>query len=61
MNSDLPDVMTFDETADYLRLPKSTLYFLVAEGRGPRSAKLGKRRMFRREDVVQYVADRVAA
>ncbi|WP_446719431.1 helix-turn-helix transcriptional regulator [Inquilinus sp. OTU3971] len=53
--------MTFDETADYLRLPKSTLYFLVAEGRGPRSAKLGKRRMFRREDVVQYVADRVAA
>jgi len=35
MSKKTPDVMTLDEVADYLRIPRSTVYKLAREGRIP--------------------------
>lgn len=46
MNNDTKDhVMTLDELAGYLKVPKSTLYKLLQEGRIP-GQKIGKQWRF---------------
>lgn len=52
------DVLSFDEAVAYLRVGRSTLFRLVAEGTIP-SFKVGKSRKFRRDDLVDYVRLRV--
>jgi excisionase family DNA binding protein len=51
------DLLTIEETAEYLRLPVATLrhYRAVGEG-GPKSAKIGRRVMYRMSDCKAYVA-----
>ena len=55
MNDSNPSqVMTLDELATYLKLPKSTLYKLVQQGRVP-GQKLGKQWRFGRAAIDRWL------
>jgi len=52
---DNPDaVMTIEELSAYLKVPKSTLYKLVREGRVP-SQKVGRHWRFRKEAIDRWL------
>ena len=44
-------MMTMDEVAAWLRIPKATLYNWRHRGLGPRSYKVGRHVRYRRADV----------
>jgi excisionase family DNA binding protein len=44
------ELWTFQELQGYLKLPRSTIYMLVAEGKIP-SVRLGKHRRFMPDEV----------
>jgi len=48
------DVMTIDDLALYLKIPKSTLYKLVREGQIP-CQKVGRHWRFRKEAINQWL------
>jgi excisionase family DNA binding protein len=48
------DVLTIEELADYLKIPKSTLYKLVREGKVP-SQKVGRHWRFRKEAIDRWL------
>lgn len=48
------EVFDIDQLATYLRVPKSTLYRLAAEGKIP-SHKVGRHWRFRRESVERWL------
>jgi excisionase family DNA binding protein len=52
--ADQEEVFDIDQLATYLRVPKSTLYRLAAEGRIP-SHKVGRHWRFRRESVDRWL------
>jgi excisionase family DNA binding protein len=56
MSKQTPDVMTLNEVADYLRIPRSTVYKLVREGRIP-GQKIGRQWRFRRKVVENWLGD----
>ncbi len=56
MSKQTPDVMTLNEVAEYLRIPRSTVYKLVREGRIP-GQKVGRQWRFRRAVVEQWLGD----
>ena len=58
MENRLPEIMTIDEVADYLRVPVSSLYKLAQQGKIPAS-KVGRHWRFRREFIDQYINDQV--
>ena len=49
-----PDVMTLNEVAEYLRIPRSTVYKLVQEGRIP-GQKVGRQWRFRRDTINKWL------
>jgi DNA-binding transcriptional MerR regulator len=50
------ELMTIEEVAAMTRLPVATLRWYRATGAGgPRSAKLGRRVMYRRADVAMWI------
>jgi len=51
------DVMMIDQLAEYLQIPKSTLYKLVQDGKAP-GKKVGRQWRFHRETVDAWLADR---
>ena len=51
------DVFNIDELADYLKIPKSTLYKLVREGKIP-AQKVGRHWRFHKEAIVDWLANR---
>jgi excisionase family DNA binding protein len=53
------DVLTIEELATYLKIPKSTLYKLVREGKVP-SQKVGRHWRFHKEAIVQWLGNREA-
>ena len=53
--------MTTDEVAEYLRTPAATVRYWVHRGEGPRSFKIGRRRMFRRQDVDAWLMGQINA
>lgn len=53
-NPSIDQVMTLDELALYLKIPKSTLYKLVQEGRIP-GQKLGKQWRFGRAAIDRWL------
>lgn len=55
------DLMDTAETAAALRVPLPTLRHWIATNQAPPSARIGKRRMFRRQDVVEFVNAKFAA
>lgn len=51
----LDRLLTIDEVADYLQTPKSTLYSLRSDGRGPLSRRVGRSLRYRRADVESWL------
>jgi excisionase family DNA binding protein len=47
----LESLMTVDELAEYLRVPKDTVYHWRKHGQGPRGFRTGRYVRFRRSDV----------
>ena len=54
MQSEEAPVMTVEEVAEYLRIPRSSLYKLAQEGRIP-CQKVGRHWRFRREAVDRWL------
>jgi excisionase family DNA binding protein len=53
-------VLTIDELADYLRIPKSTLYKLAQQGKIP-AQKVGRHWRFRKEAIDRWLDHPAAA
>lgn len=51
------EILTIDEVAAWVRLPRQTLYSMRARGLGPPAAKLGKHLRYRRSDVERWIQD----
>lgn len=51
------DVFNIDELADYLKIPKSTLYKLVREGKIP-AQKVGRHWRFHKEAINRWLSNR---
>ena len=56
MNTNEAPVLTVDEAAEYLRIPKSSLYKLAQEGKVP-SQKVGKHWRFHREAIDKWLSN----
>ncbi|RME58004.1 MAG: DNA-binding protein [Caldilineae bacterium] len=56
MNEKPGDVLTIDELSSYLKIPKSTLYKLVREGKIP-CRKIGRHWRFRRETIDHWLEE----
>lgn len=54
------DLMTTVEAAEALRTNTNTLAYWRVKGIGPNSARIGRRVVYRRSDVEQYIADQFA-
>ncbi len=54
-HSPTADLMTVPEVAKYLNRSPGAVYQMVYAGKGPRSAKLGGRVMFRRREVDAWI------
>ncbi len=52
----LPDLLTIDELAAYLQIPKGTLYHWRVDGHGPRAITMGKRIRYPRADVLNWIS-----
>ncbi|MCF6746660.1 MULTISPECIES: helix-turn-helix transcriptional regulator [Geodermatophilaceae] len=50
-----PDLLTIGEAAALLRAPVATLRYWRHLGTGPRSFRLGRRVLYRREDLYAWV------
>jgi excisionase family DNA binding protein len=59
MASDADKLLTTEEVAEILRIPRSTLDFWAYERRELPYVKAGRRRVYRRSDVDAYMASRV--
>ncbi|HKS94585.1 MAG TPA: helix-turn-helix domain-containing protein [Terriglobia bacterium] len=51
------ELLTIEEAAELIRRPVATLRWWRATGQGPRSGKLGRRVVYKREDVEAWVRD----
>ena len=56
MDDRLGDILTIDELAIYLKIPKSTLYKLVREGNIP-SQKVGRHWRFRKAGIDRWLEE----
>jgi len=56
MNEKPGDVLTIEELSVYLKIPKSTLYKLVREGKVP-SQKVGRHWRFRKKAIDRWLDD----
>lgn len=56
MSKHSPDVLTLNEVAEYLRIPRSTAYKLAQEGKIP-GQKVGRHWRFRRAVVERWLGD----
>ena len=54
MDEKIGDVLTIEELSFYLKIPKSTLYKLVREGRVP-SQKVGRHWRFRKVAIDRWL------
>jgi excisionase family DNA binding protein len=51
-----PDLLTISEAAELLRAPVATLRYWRHLGTGPRSFRLGRRVLYRRDDLHSWIA-----
>jgi len=52
----LPDLLTIEEVATYLKISKNTLYGWRVSGQGPAARLLRKHLRYHRDDVLSWVA-----
>jgi excisionase family DNA binding protein len=57
MNKKAGDILTIEELSAYLKIPKSTLYKLVREGKVP-SQKVGRHWRFRKETIDRWLDEK---
>jgi Helix-turn-helix domain len=50
----LPFLLTTKELADFIRVPVKTIYDWNYRGVGPKSKRIGKRRLYERRDVCEW-------
>ncbi len=50
-----PEYLLVTEVAGLARCPVQTLYQLNHQGRGPRPRKVGKRLLYRRDEVIAWI------
>lgn len=55
---DLPQLLSIEELADYLRIPRTTIYVWRSNGVGPPGIKIGRHVRFRRDDVEAWLEKR---
>lgn len=55
MTTRLPDVLTLNEVAEYLRIPRSTAYKLAQEGKIP-GQKVGRHWRFWRSSINEWLS-----
>lgn len=55
--SHTPTLWTLAETAEALRKTPAQLRWLISQGRAPKSALIGGRRMFRAADVEAWIEE----
>jgi excisionase family DNA binding protein len=58
--SHLPDLLTATEVAAYLGVPVSTIHFWRGRGQGPAAIKVGRRLVFRAEDLAAWIQELAA-
>ncbi|KMM46521.1 hypothetical protein CWIS_04905 [Cellulomonas sp. A375-1] len=51
------DMLTIEEASASYRIPVRTLHYWVQRGEGPKSFKLGRRRMYKREDIEAWIQE----
>jgi len=56
MTKQVPDVLTLNEVAEYLRIPRSTAYKLAQEGKIP-GQKVGRHWRFHRTVVERWLGN----
>ena len=56
MNTNEAPILTVDEAADYLRIPKSSLYKLAQEGKVP-CKKVGKHWRFHKDAIDSWLSN----
>ena len=54
----LEPLLTLDDVAAYLGVPKGTLYRWRVDGKGPRAIRFGKHVRFRRSEVEPWLDSR---
>ena len=54
------DLLTTEETAAFLHVPLSTLRHWISTGSAPPSAKIGRRRMFLKRSLEEFVQAKFA-
>lgn len=54
MKKSMSEILTIDELAAYLRIPKSTLYKLAREGKVP-SNKIGRHWRFQKRSIDRWL------
>ena len=57
MGKEPDSIMTIEEVATYLKIPKSTVYILAQEGKIP-CQKVGRHWRFRRETIDQWLDEK---
>jgi len=55
-----PEYLLIDEAADLIRTPKATLYAWRGQGIGPPARRVGKRLLYRRDELVAWVEAQAA-
>ena len=55
-----PELLTITEAADLVRAPVATLRYWRHLGTGPRSFRLGRRVLYRRDDLQNWIAQQRA-
>lgn len=54
------ELLTLSEVAELLRVPLATARYWRTTGKGPHSARIGRRVLFRREEVDRYISEAFA-
>ena len=54
----MPEFLIGKEVAAILRTSPETLRYWAWQGKGPKSSKSGRQRLYAREDVDAYIAER---
>lgn len=55
---DIPrTILTLEEVGERLRMPLNTIRYMRAQGRGPRTWKLGRRVVAYEDDVEAWIAE----
>lgn len=56
----LLELLTLQQVAERYNIEENTLRYWRAQGTGPKSARLGRRVMYRRADVERWIDERFA-